>query len=77
MKDIDNHDSVKFFYNKFYLYFNFLWYKYQYPAYSRNYYYDYMSYSNERNNFTFRSFLVESPTKLYNYAIKWINSLRK
>ena len=24
-KDIDNHDSVKFFYNKFYLYFNFLW----------------------------------------------------
>ena len=77
MKDIDNHDSVKFFYNKFYLYFNFLWYKYQYPAYSRNYYYDYMSYSSERNNFTFRSFLVESPTKLYNYAIKWINSLRK
>ena len=77
MKDIDNHDSVKFFYNKFYLYFNFLWYKYQYPAYSRNYYYDYMSYSNERNNFTFRSFLVESPTKLYNYAIEWINSLRK
>ena len=77
MKDIDNHDSVKFFYNKFYLYFNFLWYKYQYPAYSRNYYYDYMSYSSERNNFTFRSFLVESPTKLYNYAIEWINSLRK
>ena len=43
MKDIEENKNieVKYFYNKFNIYFNFLWYKYQYPYYSNNYYYDY------------------------------------
>ena len=73
-QDIEDKDSLKFFYNKFNLYFNFLWYKYQYPYYSRNYYYDYSSYSAIRKNFTFTNFLVESiPNSLFKLK-KWIKS---
>ena len=48
-KDFDQTDKIKFFYNKFNLFFNFLWLKYEYPAYARNYYYEYGDYSNFRN----------------------------
>ena len=41
-KDFDDETSIRFFYNKFKLYFSFLWFKYQYPYYTRNYYYDYL-----------------------------------
>tara|TARA_B100002019_G_scaffold113048_1_gene97380 strand:+ start:4915 stop:6816 length:1902 start_codon:yes stop_codon:yes gene_type:complete len=44
MADFPDQDSLKFFYNKFNLYFNFLGYKYQYPYYSKNFYYEYSGY---------------------------------
>ena len=73
--DFEDKNSLKFFYNKFNLYFNFLWYKYQYPYYSRNYYYDYSSYAALRKNFTFTNFLVESILNRLNKLKKWVNSL--
>ena len=73
-QDFEDKNSLKFFYNKFNLYFNFLWYKYQYPYYSRNYYYDYSSYAALRKNFTFTNFLVESiPNRLKKLKI-WVKS---
>ena len=77
LQDFENKSSVRFFYNKFNLYFNFLWYKYQYPYYSRNYYYDYSSYSAMRKNFTFKGFLVEFPTKFKNMLLKWVEFLKE
>ena len=43
--DLVNNESIRYFYNKFNLYFNFLGYKYQYPYYSKDYYYDYSGYA--------------------------------
>jgi len=43
--DLGNNESIRYFYNKFNLYFNFLGYKYQYPYYSKDYYYDYSGYA--------------------------------
>mgnify|MGYP001315173561 CR=1 FL=1 len=74
-KDFQDSSKLKFFFNKFNLYFNFLWYKYQYPYYSSNYYYDYSSYSNIRKDFTFMSFLVELPSLIYKKTFKWVESL--
>jgi len=76
-QDFDDISGIRFFYNKFNLYFNFLWYKYQYPYYSNNYYYDYSSYSSIRKDFTFRNFLVELPSKVKNKIFKWVEFLRK
>ena len=45
ISDFPEQDSVKFFYNKFNLYFNFFGYKYQYPYYSKDFYYDYAGYT--------------------------------
>tara|TARA_B100000242_G_C43054560_1_gene493192 strand:- start:3966 stop:5876 length:1911 start_codon:yes stop_codon:yes gene_type:complete len=75
--DFEDTSSIRFFYNKFNLYFNFLWYKYQYPYYSRNYYYDYSSYSELRKDFTFKTFLVELPTKIKNVIFKWVEIIKK
>ncbi|MDA9724540.1 Wzz/FepE/Etk N-terminal domain-containing protein [Gammaproteobacteria bacterium] len=75
--DFEDTSSIRFFYNKFNLYFNFLWYKYQYPYYSRNYYYDYSSYSELRKDFTFKTFLVELPTKFKNVIFKWVEIIKK
>ena len=75
--DFEDTSSIRFFYNKFNLYFNFLWYKYQYPYYSRNYYYDYSSYSELRKDFTFKTFLVELPTKIKNVIFKWVEFIKK
>ena len=77
LKDFEDISKIRFFYNKFNLYFNFLWYKYQYPYYSKNYYYDYSSYSEIRKKFTFWNYLVELPTKLKLLIFKWVESIKK
>jgi tyrosine-protein kinase Etk/Wzc len=74
LQDIENVDSVRFFYNKFKLYFNFLWYKYQYPYYSRNYYYDYQDYSAIRRNITF-SFISRKLKSFYDKSLSIFNNL--
>ncbi len=77
VKDFETEESIKYFYNKFQLYFSFLWFKYQYPYYSRNYYYDYLEYSNIRRNFTFSSFSVKFAVELKNRLLEWLKSIRK
>ena len=74
-KEINSEKNVYYFYNKFSLYFNFLWYQYQYPYYSRNYYYDYQNYGIRTKKFTITNFLVESATKLRNMLSKWVKSI--
>ena len=68
--------SIKFFFNKFNLYFNFLWYKYQYPYYSRNYYYDYLDYSNLRSSFTNKIFSIKLFSQIYEGVKKWLKDLK-
>ena len=75
LKEINSEKNVYYFYNKFSLYFNFLWYRYQYPYYSRNYYYDYQNYGVSTKKFTISNFLVESATKLKNMLSKWVKSI--
>jgi tyrosine-protein kinase Etk/Wzc len=74
-KEINSEKNVYYFYNKFSLYFNFLWYQYEYPYYSRNYYYDYQNYGIKTKKFTITNFLVESATKLRNMLSKWVKSI--
>ncbi|MDC3019214.1 hypothetical protein OA081_01870 [Gammaproteobacteria bacterium] len=75
LKDFENDNLIKFFYNKFNLYFNFLWYKYQYPSYSRNYYYyDYTSYSSLKKDLSFKNFLVEFFPNIFKKFQKWVSS---
>ena len=74
-KEINSEKNVYYFYNKFSLYFNFLWYQYQYPYYSRNYYYEYQNYGLSTKKFTISNFLVESATKLQNMLSKWVKSI--
>ena len=69
-------EKIKFFYNKFNLYFNFLWYKYQYPYYSRNYYYDYHEYSTMKKSFTFNVFSLQFFTNLGEMLQKWLKDLK-
>tara|TARA_B100002019_G_scaffold121223_1_gene104184 strand:+ start:4852 stop:6759 length:1908 start_codon:yes stop_codon:yes gene_type:complete len=75
LKEINSEKNVFYFYNKFSLYFNFLWYRYQYPYYSRNYYYDYQNYGVSTKKFTISNFLVESAIKLKNMLSKWVKSI--
>lgn len=77
LRNFEDKSRIKFFYNKFNLYFNFLWYKYQYPYYSRNYYYDYSSYSAIRKDFTFWNYLVELPTIFKDMTSKWVEFIKK
>ena len=77
IEDNKKDENVRFFYNKFNIFFNFLWYKYQYPYYSRNYYYDYQEYSAIKRNFTFSKFSIESLSQLGEKIKKWVNSLIK
>jgi len=74
-KEINPEKNVYYFYNKFSLYFNFLWYQYEYPYYSRNYYYDYQNYGTGTKKFTISNFLVESATKLRNILSEWVKSI--
>ena len=71
--EIENKKRVHYFYNKFDLYFQLLWLKYQYPYYSRNYYYDYVSYQNIKSEFTIYGFLVQSMQNMVKTLRKWIN----
>ena len=71
--EIENKSRVHYFYNKFDLYFQLLWLKYQYPYYSRNYYYDYVSYQNIKSEFTIYRFLVQSFRNIVKTLRKWIN----
>jgi len=71
--EIENKKRVHYFYNKFDLYFQLLWLKYQYPYYSRNYYYDYVSYQNIKSEFTIYEFLVQSMQNIVKTLRKWIN----
>ncbi len=66
--DIPNQDSIKFFYNKFNLYFNFLGYKYQYPYYSKDFYYEYAGYS--LNDGKGNSYLIRLYMNLKNIFLK-------
>lgn len=75
LKEISSKNTVQYFYNKFNLYFNFLWLKYQYPYYSNNYYYEYSSYGQLKKNLNLISFLVESATKLKNILSLWVKSI--
>ena len=75
LKEISSNNTVQFFYNRFNLYFNFLWLKYQYPYYSKNYYYEYSSYGQLKKNLNLMSFLVESATKLRNILYIWVKSI--
>lgn len=59
LKEILNEEKVFYFYNKFELYFNFLWYKYQYPYYSRSYYYDYSGYGSIRKNESLQKYFLK------------------
>lgn len=76
MKDFNEHKSIFFIYNRFKMYFNFLWYKYQYPYYSRNYYYDYLDYSGIRNNLSKNNFYNLITTKLVEVTKSFINILK-
>ena len=76
-KEIDQDKKVTFFYNKFKLYFNFLWYQYQYPNYSKNYYYDYQTYSQTRKSLKFSNLVLKSVSNLYNSLIKWLRNILK
>lgn len=68
MSDIHNQDSIRFFYNKFNLYFNFLGFKYQYPYYSKDFYYEYAGYSlNDRRG---NSYLNKLYINLKNLFLK-------
>ena len=71
--DIENKGKIHYFYNKFDLYFQLLWLKYQYPYYSRNYYYDYVDYQNVKSEFTIYGFLVQSTQNIVKTIRKWIN----
>ncbi|MFL2768842.1 MAG: exopolysaccharide transport family protein [Gammaproteobacteria bacterium] len=68
-KDIEDKKKLKFFFNKFDLFFDLFWFKYVYPYYSGNYYYDYNGYSIFDDKIT--SFSVWK--KLY----KWLSSVFK
>ena len=59
LKEILNEEKVFYFYNKFELYFSFLWYKYQYPYYSRSYYYDYSGYGSIRKNESLQKYFLK------------------
>ena len=72
LADIENKEKVHYFYNKFDLYFQLLWLKYQYPYYSRNYYYDYMDYQNVKSEFTISGFLVQSSKNIIKSLKKWV-----
>ena len=76
-KDIENQNSIRFFYNKFNLYFNFLWYKYQYPYYANNYYYDYLDYSGMRKSSIFPSYFDRIALVLRSLYKRFISFIKK
>ncbi len=77
LKDNENleENNISYFFNKYDLYFNFLWLKLQYPYYYSNYYYDY--YSGYKKGFTNYSNLVKSVNFLKKTFRKWINRMKR
>lgn len=70
-KDLESFEkeiSIKYFYNKFDVFFNFFWYKYHYPNYSDNYYYEYSGYGNLKEEYLFR--------RIFNKIFELFNKLR-
>ena len=76
-KDIENKSKIHYFFNKFDLYYQLLWLKYQYPYYSRNYYYDYVDYQNVRSRFTIYGFSVQFTQNLFKKVKKWVESFMR
>ena len=68
-RDLTDEKNIKFFFNKFDLFFDIFWFKYVYPYYGGNYYYDYNGYSTLDAKIT--SFSTWK--KLY----KWLSSTTK
>ena len=77
LKDNDGieDNQVSYFFNKYDLYFDFLWLKLQYPYYYSNYYYDY--YGGYKKGFTNYSNLVKSLNFLKKYFRKWTNRTKE
>ena len=76
-KDFEDLSSIRYFYNKFNLYFNFLWYKYQYTYYSNNYYYDYLDYSKIRKSSISAKFIDRIALFLKSGLVKIRNFFKK
>ena len=77
MRDLDLKEYARFFFNRFNLYFNFLWLKYQYPYYSKNYYYEYSSYNHIKKNTNLTKYLVEFTSKSLRGLSNWIKKFIK
>ncbi len=73
-EDIERKEKIFYFFNKFDLYFQFLWLKYQYPYYSKNYYYDYKDYQNIKSEFTIYGFLVQFAQNNFKKVKKWVST---
>ena len=76
-EDVGNKTKIHYFYNKFDLYFQLLWLKYQYPYYSKNYYYDYVDYQNIKSEFTIYGFLVQFAQDNIKKVKKWVSTFLK
>ena len=75
IKDQSKNDKISYFFNKYDLYFDFLWLKLQHPYYYSNYYYDY--YSGYGDRLTKYSDLLNSWKFLKGIFLKWLKSLKK
>ncbi len=75
IKDQTENDKISYFFNKYELYFDFLWLKLQHPYYYSNYYYDY--YSGYGDRLTKYSDLLNSWKFLKGIFLKWFKSLKK
>lgn len=68
LESFEKQKSIKYFYNKFDVFFNFFWYRYHYPNYSDNYYYEYSAYGNLKEEYLFR--------RIFNKILELFNKLR-
>ena len=75
-KDLGESKNLKFFYNKFSLYFNFLWLKYKYPHYAKNYYYDYGDYSNFQKGLRYKFYSKLLSNNFFSSIIEFFKKLR-
>ena len=69
--EIKTTESVSYFFNKFNYFFNILGLTYQYPYYSRDYYYDYGGYQNLRKEVNISSFFQNLLKKFKGIFKKW------
>ena len=64
-------EKIKYFFNKFDMFFKLFWLKYQYPNYSGNYYYGYSGYLNADSPLKLTSLLTKFKDILLNRIKKW------